>query len=137
MENHVCCYVQLLEVFPESVTCCLHHDLFCINCLLHRERNIGSSGVSIFPVDQEMIVGNAYNDMIQCLEQCVHDHELDLMTPLPGHPIDNAIPDYPFDNQRKIDIPSVKVGKVFHSRDAIIDHCERVFDAEAPLHLGQ
>jgi hypothetical protein len=55
------------------------------------------------------------------------------MTPLPGHPIDNAIPDYPFDNWRKIDIPSVKVGKIFHSRDAIRDHCERVFDAEASI----
>jgi hypothetical protein len=132
VENAVYCCVQLLEVFPEPVTCCTP-DQFCNNQLLYRERNTGASSASIFPFDQEMIVRSTYDDVIAYLEQPVYNHELNLMTPLPGHPIDNAIPNYPFDNWRKIDIPAVKVGEVFPSRDAIRDYCERVFDAEASI----
>jgi hypothetical protein len=81
-----------------------------------------------------VVVGNAYNDVIQYIETRVHNHKHNPMTaPLPGHPIDNSIPNYPFDNRRKIDIPSVKVGKVFKSRDAVYDHCKSVFDAEASI----
>ena len=43
VENAVCCCVQLLEVFPEPVTC-RTTDQFCNNCLIHRERNTGASG---------------------------------------------------------------------------------------------
>jgi hypothetical protein len=132
VEGHVCCCVQLLEVFPEPVTCCLHHELFCNNHLLCRETNTGYCGVSVFPIDQAVVVGKAYDDMIQYIETRVHNHEYNPTTaPLPGHPIDNSICNYPFDNWRKIDIPSVKVGKVFKSRDAVLDHCESIFDAEA------
>jgi hypothetical protein len=134
VEGHVCCCVQLLEVFPEPVTCFLNHELLCNNCLLHRETSTGLSGISVFPFDQDVVVGNTYNDMIQNIETSVHNHEHNpKTTPLPGHPIDNSIPNYPYDNWRKIDIPFVKVGKVFKSRDAIIDHCESAFDAEASI----
>jgi hypothetical protein len=137
VEGHVCCCVQLLEVFPEPVTCCMYHELFRNNCLLCRETSTGSSGISVFPFDQDVVVGNAYNNVIQYIEMDVHNHECNpTMTPLPGHPIDNSIPNYPFDNWRKIDIPSVKVGKVFKSSDAVIDHCKSVFDAEASIAFG-
>jgi hypothetical protein len=137
VEGHVCCCIQLLEVFPEPVTCCLHHELFHNNHLLHRETNTGSSGLSVFPIDQAVVVGKAYNDVIQYIETRVCNHEHNPMTaPLPGHPIDNSIPNYPFDNQRKIDIPSVKVGKVFKSRDAVLDHCKVSLMQRLPLPFG-
>jgi hypothetical protein len=133
VDGHVCCCVQLLEVFPEPVTCCLKHELFCNNHLLHRETSTGSSGLSVFSFDQDVVVGNAYNDVIQYIEMGVCNHEQNLMMPLLGHVIDNSIPNYPFDNHRKIDIPSVKVGEVFNNRHAVIDHCKSVFDAEASI----
>jgi hypothetical protein len=81
-----------------------------------------------------VVVGKAYDDVIQYIETRVCNHKCNPMTaPLPGHPINNSIHNYPFDNRRKIDIPSVKVGKVFKTRDAVLDHCESVFDAEASI----
>jgi hypothetical protein len=134
VEGHVRCCLQLLEVFPHPVTCCLHHELFRNNRLLRRETNTGSSGLSVFPIDQAVVVGNAYDDVIQYIETGVRNHERNPSTvPLPGHAIDNSIPNYPFDNRRKIDIPCVKVGEVFNSRDAVYDHCESVFNAEASI----
>jgi hypothetical protein len=59
-----------------------------------------------------VVVGKAYDDVIQYIETRVHNHECNPTTsPLPGHPIDNSIPTTPLTIGEKLTYLPLKLAR--------------------------